>query len=110
MLVNLAQNAFEAIDEACGGERQIQIWTSRQGDEIVIGVKDSGCGAEADIVGRAFEPHFTTKANGLGMGLNISRTIVQAHGGRLWAEVNAGQGATFAFSLPIEQGTTHDVG
>ena len=61
---------------------------------------DSGRGIDAEHVDRIFEPFFTTKAKGIGMGLSISRGIIEAHGGRLWAE-NTGTGATFRFTLPI---------
>jgi len=64
-------------------------------------VSDSGAGIESEKLGRLFEPFFTTKPNGMGIGLSISRTIVQTHGGRIWAENNAHAGATFRFTLPV---------
>jgi len=64
-------------------------------------VRDSGTGLRADEVGKIFQPFYTTKTEGLGMGLAISRSIIEAHGGRLWAENNLDRGATFYFTLPI---------
>jgi two-component system, LuxR family, sensor kinase FixL len=66
-------------------------------------VSDTGGGIPADRLSHVFDPFFTTKPNGMGMGLPISRTIVEAHGGRFWAENNASGGATFSFTLPIAQ-------
>ena len=66
-----------------------------------VAIEDSGPGIPADTVARLFEPFFTTKAAGMGMGLSIARTIVESHGGRIWAENCAGGGATFRFTLPI---------
>jgi signal transduction histidine kinase len=68
---------------------------------IEIAVRDAGHGIPADKVAHVFDPFFTTKPNGMGMGLPISRTIIEAHGGQLWAENNNDRGAAFRFTLPI---------
>jgi signal transduction histidine kinase len=68
--------------------------------EFVLGVQDAGIGFKPDQIDRLFEAFYTTKPRGMGMGLAISRSIIEAHGGRLWAESNQGPGATFLFSLP----------
>ena len=69
--------------------------------QVEISVADTGRGIAADQLNRIFDPFFSTKSNGIGMGLSISRTIVEAHGGRLWAENSAGGGANFRMTLPI---------
>jgi len=70
---------------------------------LKVTVRDRGTGLNGDPVYKIFEPFYTTKPDGLGMGLSISRSIVEAHGGRLWAENNRDRGATFYFTLPIEK-------
>jgi signal transduction histidine kinase len=69
-------------------------------DQVQISVADSGPGLDPNTANRIFEPFYTTKASGMGMGLSISRSIVQSHGGRLWATANDGRGTSFHFSLP----------
>jgi signal transduction histidine kinase len=69
--------------------------------QVLITVRDSGPGLDPQLVNRLFDAFYTTKPQGLGMGLTISRSIIQAHGGRLWAEANAPRGAVFQFALPI---------
>jgi PAS domain S-box-containing protein len=99
-LVNLLRNAIEAM-EAVDQQARLLSLTSRtdQSNAVVIHVRDHGIGI--DNVDRTFEPFFTTKANGLGLGLSICRSIVEAHGGRLWASANQGPGTTFSFTVPI---------
>ena len=70
-----------------------------------VAIEDSGTGISEENVGRLFNAFFTTKADGMGMGLSICRSIVEAHGGRIWAESEEGQGATMQFVLPIDKGT-----
>jgi signal transduction histidine kinase len=70
-------------------------------DQVLISVTDSGLGLDPKHAERLFEAFFTTKTEGMGMGLSISRSIIESHGGRLWATPNAGPGATFQFTLPI---------
>jgi signal transduction histidine kinase len=70
----------------------------------LISIHDYGIGIGADVMDRLFEPFFTTRSQGIGMGLPISRSIIEAHGGRLWAESTAGQGSVFQFTLPNANG------
>ena len=99
VLMNLMQNGREAMSEG-GGE--LEISTRRKGRDVMVSVSDTGVGVSADKIEEIFNPFFTTKAGGTGMGLAISRTILDSHGGRLWATVNPGRGATFHFTLPTE--------
>jgi PAS domain S-box-containing protein len=101
VLVNLILNAIEATSVKKDGAREVVLTSQRQGiNEIVIAVHDSGKGVASQDMDQLFRPFFTTKAGGIGMGLAISRSIIEAQGGRLWATSNEGIGATFQFSLP----------
>jgi signal transduction histidine kinase len=99
VLMNLMLNGIEAMSET-GGELKVR--TRREGREVLVSVSDTGEGVPADKAEQIFNAFFTTKAGGTGMGLAISRTIIESHGGRLWAEANAGRGATFHFTLPTQ--------
>jgi PAS domain S-box-containing protein len=99
VLMNLMLNGMEAMSER-GGE--LKISTRRDAGEVMVSVNDTGVGIPADKMEEIFNAFFTTKAGGTGMGLAISSTIIESHGGRLWATVNPGRGATFHFSLPTE--------
>jgi signal transduction histidine kinase len=104
VLVNLILNALEATNARNNGVRELLVTSQCQGTgEVVIAVHDSGTGIDPQYLDQLFRPFFTTKGAGLGMGLAISRSIVEAHGGRLWATSKEGQGATFQFSLPIHE-------
>jgi signal transduction histidine kinase len=86
--------------------RVVRIRTNRiEAKSVLVAVEDSGVGLDPQQAERLFDAFYTTKAEGLGMGLSISRSIVEAHGGRLWATPNEGPGATFQFTLPIEEGS-----
>ncbi|KOF18542.1 ATPase [Ensifer adhaerens] len=98
VLVNLIRNGMEAMD-SIEGEKALDVRTHRVGDEVQTEIGDYGNGIA--FPDRIFEPFFTTKENGMGMGLAICRSIVEAHGGRLWAEKNEPRGARFIFTLPI---------
>ena len=101
VLVNLMLNAVEATCATKQGPKEMVLTSRHHGTkEIVVSVRDSGSGIHPQQVDRLFHPFFTTKANGMGLGLAISRSIIEAHGGRLWATSNEGPGATFHFSLP----------
>ena len=100
VVVNLILNAIEAMSAVEDRERDLVIWTKQDnGDEVRIAVQDSGIGFDPQSAERMFDAFQTTKPGGLGMGLSISRSIVESHGGRLWAVSNDGPGATFQFTL-----------
>ena len=94
----ILMNACEALADCC--DRRITIDACRRAEEVVILIADTGSGLSPDVAERAFDPLFTTKATGMGLGLPICRTILEAHGGRLWAEKTTGRGAIFGMSLP----------
>jgi two-component system sensor kinase FixL len=101
VLLNLISNSFDAL-ESNRGEREILIRTSRKDTgTIIVAVKDSGCGIPAKNIPKLFTRFFTSKPDGLGMGLSISRSIIEAHGGRLDVKNNTGRGVTFYFTIPI---------
>jgi signal transduction histidine kinase len=104
VVLNLVLNGLDAMHEPGGGERTLVIRTARDGaDAVVVSVQDAGTGIDEKNVDQLFHPLFTTKTEGLGMGLTIARTIVDAHGGRLSAANNVTAGATFQFSLPVSR-------
>ncbi|MEN6428508.1 MAG: PAS domain S-box protein [Phycisphaerales bacterium] len=107
VVLNLARNAIEAMGAVAQRPRLLTIRTRTRGDALVqIEVRDTGVGLPEDSVSRIFEPFFTTKANGLGVGLSISRTIVEMHNGTLEAKRNADCGSTFVLALPVAQSET----
>jgi PAS domain S-box-containing protein len=101
VILNLVKNAIEAMSGVDDRRRALTIVSARGPNGVVVEVRDSGTGLGAHDAERLFEAFYTTKPDGLGIGLSISRTIVEAHGGRLWAAPSEPHGATFAFSLPI---------
>jgi PAS domain S-box-containing protein len=104
VLVNLIRNGIEAMEPTQRGALHIR--SMRAGDLIRTEVRDTGVGIGAPE--KVFEPFFSTKSDGMGMGLAISRTIIESHGGRLWAEDNQPSGATVIFTLPAEAKADHD--
>ncbi|MCH8260779.1 MAG: PAS domain S-box protein, partial [Planctomycetes bacterium] len=109
VILNLVQNGCEAIGDTPESRRAVTVRTKQRGDrELEISVSDNGRGISEPLGERLFEPFFTTKAQGIGMGLAISRSIVESHGGRLWATPNRGEGTTFHFTLPIVGGHSGD--
>jgi PAS domain S-box-containing protein len=100
VLMNLVLNGIEAMNDIKG---ELAVTSKRtDDDQLLISVSDSGIGLPDEEVGRIFDAFFTTKAQGTGMGLSISRKIIESHGGRLWACANTGRGATFQFTLPTD--------
>jgi signal transduction histidine kinase len=102
LILNLVLNGIEAMSSVIDGPRTLQIRTTSDSNSVVVSVEDSGPGMNSTTIDRLFEPYYTTKANGLGMGLWICRSIVERHRGRLWAAPNGCRGATFSFSLPLD--------
>jgi len=101
VVLNLTINAIQAMSAADGGPRELLISTESIGSEGVrVGVRDTGPGLSPDSLPRLFEPFYTTKAGGMGMGLVICRSIIEAHGGRLWATACEPRGALFQFAIP----------
>jgi C4-dicarboxylate-specific signal transduction histidine kinase len=104
VLINLVSNAFDAMDETPASRRIVQITTSSNGDgTISIAVRDHGCGIADAARQRLFEHFYTTKKEGLGMGLAIARSIIEAHGGTIAVENAPGGGAHFHFRLPTKR-------
>jgi PAS domain S-box-containing protein len=101
VILNLVVNAVEAIRSHEAGPREIRIETARtESDDIMISVRDTGPGLDPAVIDRIFNAFYTTKAEGLGLGLSICRSIIDAHGGKLWATAGVPQGAVFQFTLP----------
>lgn len=102
VILNLLHNAIEAMNETGNGKRNLVV-SSRQADEdqLEVQVRDTGPGLDPSMVDKLFDTFFSTKENGMGLGLAISRSIIEAHGGQLWADSETGRGATFYFSLPV---------
>ena len=104
VILNLLHNASDAMVTVNDRPRQLLIRTEPDGTHVIVSVQDSGVGFSPEMSERLFEPFLTTKQGGMGIGLSVSRSIVEAHQGRLWAARNAGPGATFAFSIPKDVG------
>jgi signal transduction histidine kinase len=104
VLLNLVMNGMDAMSQVEEAKRVLMICGRREthdgASRALLNVQDSGSGFKGEEMDRLFEAFYTTKPQGMGMGLAISRSIIEAHGGRLWAEANQGPGATFLFSLP----------
>jgi two-component system, LuxR family, sensor kinase FixL len=101
VVLNLLLNAFDAMKDCPINERRVGVQAEQDGARTVrVSVRDYGAGLNGDNLDRIFQPFYTTKRDGLGMGLSISRSIIEAHRGRLWAENNPDRGATFYFTVP----------
>jgi two-component system sensor kinase FixL len=102
VLLNLLLNAFDAVSGKRVPDRRVTVLTAMASPEMVrVAVRDGGVGIPPGKFDEIFQPFFTTKTEGLGMGLSVSRSIIEGHGGRLTAENNAGPGATLSFTLPV---------
>jgi PAS domain S-box-containing protein len=102
VMLNLIINAIDAMTAVDDGPRELTISTAmNEPGAVLVAVRDSGSGIAAENIERLFEPFYTTKATGLGIGLSICRSIIEAHGGRLWASENVPRGAVFEFTVPV---------
>ena len=103
VVLNLLLNAMDAAADS-GRGRTVKVAVRRAGRAgVEVSVSDAGCGIPSGLEEKLFEPFFTTKPGGMGMGLSIARSIVAAHGGRIWAANNPDGGATLRFVLPVER-------
>jgi signal transduction histidine kinase len=102
VLLNLLLNGMEAMADTPVPRRRLAVRTARRGGAVEVAVMDSGHGIPATTLPRLFEFLYTTKKDGMGLGLPLARSIVEAHGGRIWAENRPEGGATFRFTLPAE--------
>ena len=102
VLLNLVRNACDAMDAIAFPQRKLTIISAVYAPDLLqVSVADRGVGITGTDLEKLFEPFFSTKPQGMGLGLSISRSVIAAHGGRLWAQNNADGGATFAFTLPV---------
>lgn len=106
VLLNLVRNSIDAIANLDETRRHILIRAALEKRQIVVTINDGGCGCAPSQADRLFEPFFTTKPEGLGIGLTVSQSLIEAHGGRLWLKANSRRGATFCFTLPISETMT----
>ncbi len=106
VILNLLLNGIESMTSVAGRPRRLVVRTKSQlASQVILSVEDSGVGVSEENMSRLFEPFFTTRSQGIGMGLAISRSIIEAHGGRLWAESILNQGSVFQFTLPAAEGS-----
>jgi signal transduction histidine kinase len=100
VVLDLLLNAVEAMGSTEAGAREMLISTEQVRTGVLVAVRDFGPGIDPSHIERVFDAFYTTKSSGIGMGLSICRSIIEAHGGRLWAEANEPRGAIFQFTLP----------
>jgi signal transduction histidine kinase len=105
LIMNLLRNAVEAMSGVDDRARRLLVRTEpKEDDHVRLSVRDAGIGFGPDGAERLFQAFFTTKSEGMGIGLSVSRSIIESHNGRLWAEANDGPGVTFSFSIPEYSG------
>jgi signal transduction histidine kinase len=103
VILNLVMNGVEAMASVADRPRELLIYSHRhESDKVLVAVQDSGIGIDSQNLEKIFDTFYTTKPQGMGMGLAISRSIIENHGGRLWAVPNDGAGATFQFTLDVD--------
>jgi signal transduction histidine kinase len=104
VILNLVRNASDAMAAVDDRPRQLLIRTQDEdGDRVRVSVRDSGVGVDPQNMTKLLDAFYTTKSDGMGIGLSVSRSIIEKHHGRLWAEPNDGPGATFLFSIPVSR-------
>jgi signal transduction histidine kinase len=109
VIINMIMNGIEAMGAVTDRPRELVIRSRRhEPDQALVAVQDSGTGIDPDNMDRLFNAFFTTKPNGMGMGLSICRSIVEAHGGEMWALPNDGPGATFSFTVQTQPGAAQE--
>ena len=109
VLLNLLRNASDAMVGVDDRQRHVLIRTEREDpDRVRVTVRDAGAGVDRQSMDKLFDAFYTTKSGGMGIGLSVSRSIVERHHGRLWAEPNDGPGATFSFSIPCGPASVRD--
>ncbi len=109
VILNLLRNASDAMVDVHDRRRQLLIRTEQEdGDRVRVSVRDAGVGVDPQSMNKLLDAFYTTKSDGMGIGLSVSRSIIERHHGRLWAEPNDGPGATFSFSIPIRPETVAD--
>src|SRR5208282_1811377 len=106
VILNLILNASDAMSGVEDRPRELLIRTERAGTAVQLTVQDAGIGIQPEAMAKLFQPFHTTKGSGMGIGLSVSRSIIESHHGQIWAEPNDGPGATFAFSIPGPEGVT----
>jgi signal transduction histidine kinase len=109
VILNLLLNASDAMSTLADRPRELVIATGSDGSDVHLSVRDTGTGFDAGDPDRLFDAFYTTKSGGMGIGLSVSRSIMERHGGRLWASRNGGPGATFSFSIPCKPQDMLDV-
>ena len=103
VVLNLVMNAIDAMREAGSHSKEIVVRSRREGtNEVLVSVEDNGMGIERGFAEKIFDPFFTTKPQGIGMGLSISRSIVESHQGRLWAAPGLRDGAVLLFTVRVD--------
>jgi signal transduction histidine kinase len=106
VIINLVMNSIESMQLVKDRPRELVIRSRHdEAHQVHVSVTDCGVGISAEDADRLFSPFFTTKSSGMGMGLSICRSIMEVHGGRLWATANVPHGATFQFTLPVNADT-----
>jgi C4-dicarboxylate-specific signal transduction histidine kinase len=111
VVLNLIINAVEAMSRMRDGARELLVCTGKAAsNDVLVAVRDSGPGLDLNSAGRLFEAFYTTKVQSMGIGLAICRSIIEAHGGRIWAAANEPRGAVFQFTTPLERNETVPAG